>query len=264
MGALPRFASAYYVANTLLLATYPLIRLYFERVDPAARRGQIADQTELAYWEKQAAFALLAVLLFRWWRRRSPDHLAGQVFMYGKMVLALMVFLIDARLLVWYCAAFWAVWALLPQPILEFSGDVATLTPTALKEAMLGVDGAWMVFFYSPYQGNSVATAPCFAEAAAQHASPKLRFGAFDVSAWPPAAAEAKVTSNTWGSALPAVVQYEKGREWGRLPSVEAAADPMKKNWYRKSDIVRLFKLEERFTRPLDVAGGGERGKKGQ
>lgn len=67
--------------------------------------------------------------------------------------------------------------------------------------------------------------------------SGKLRFGAFDVSIWPRAAAEVRMTCNTWSNQLPAVVLYEKGKEWGRLPPV--GSDPSKRNYYRTVGAVR-------------------------
>ena len=95
-------------------------------------------------------------------------------------------------------------------------------------------------------------------------ASPKLRFGAFDVCLWPGAAAELRLSSNTWSNVLPSVLLFDKAKEWGRLPPLEAAGDPTKRNAYTRRDIVRLFKLEERFTRPLDPGGaGGSGGKAG-
>ena len=68
----------------------------------------------------------------------------------------------------------------------------------------------------------------------ARFASAKLRFGCFDVLDWPRAAADMKMTTNTWSSQLPAVVLYEKGREWGRLPPEESANDPTKRNNYTR------------------------------
>lgn len=57
---------------------------------------------------------------------------------------------------------------------------------------------------------------------------------------------------------------FERAKEWGRVPSVEAANDPTKRNSYTARDIVRLFRLEERFA-SLPSAGGssGSGGGKG-
>jgi hypothetical protein len=129
--------------------------------------------------------------------------------------------------------------------------------------------------------------------------SPKLRFGVFDVCVWPGAAAELKIGSNTWSNQLPTVVLFDKGKEWGRLPAEAVLSNPFKKNAYTKvrrpkgsavgfraqqwlalgaraipspsllripsppqGDIVRLFKLEERFARPL--SDGSSSSKKGK
>ncbi|KIZ05456.1 hypothetical protein MNEG_2500 [Monoraphidium neglectum] len=259
MGAVPRFATSYYIVNTLLVGSYVLVRLWFAKSDPDTRRGQIKTDEQLLSWEKQAALALAAVLAFRLWRRRSADHAASDAFFYSKAskgaVLGMMAFMIDFRLLAWYCLAFWGAYALLPQPMIDLaeSGDVASLTPTTLKEASLSNDYATMVFFYSAVHSTSVAAAPSFLQVASEFSSGKLRFGAFDVSIWPRAAAEVRMTCNTWSNQLPAVVLYEKGKEWGRLPPV--GSDPSKRNYYRTGDIIRLFKLAERFNRPLDVSG---------
>lgn len=148
-------------------------------------------------------------------------------------------------------------------------GTVEALTPTTLREASAANDCAWLVFFHTQSHGASVAAAPAFLEVAEEFASPKLKFGSFDVCVWPRTAAELKLTSNTWSNQLPAVVLFERGKEWGRLPPASVANDPSKRNYYTRKDIVRLFRLEERFARPLEgaaaaAAGGGGGSKKRQ
>ncbi|GBG00338.1 hypothetical protein Rsub_13070 [Raphidocelis subcapitata] len=263
---MPRWVSGYYAANAALLASYAAVRLVLaprlleggaSAAAAAAPGRSITTIEELRQWEKQVLLALAAIVTFKLWRRRSWDHAAAQVFTYAKLVLALLVFVISPGLLAWYCLAFWAVYALLPQPIIDLaaSGSVTALTPTTLKEASLATDAAWMVFFYTQSHGTSVAAAPVFLQVADEFASSKLRFGTFDVCVFPRAAMEAKLNTNTWSNQLPTVVLYEKGREWARLPPAEAINNPSKPNNYTRSDIIRLFKLEERFARPLDAAG---------
>jgi hypothetical protein len=67
-----------------------------------------------------------------------------------------------------------------------------------------------------------------------RYASHKLRFGAFDVCVWPTAAREQRLNSNTWSNQLPSVILYERAKEWGRLPPLEAASDATKRNHYTR------------------------------
>lgn len=101
------------------------------------------------------------------------------------------------------------------------------------------------------------------ARARRRYASSKLRFGAFDVCLWPGAAAELRLSSNTWSNVLPSCILFDKAKEWGRLPPPEAAGDPRQGNAYTGRDIVRLFKLEERFSRALAVGGAASGGGSG-
>lgn len=255
-----RFVSGHYLANEVLLASYGLMRWYCMVTPPEDRlRTQIKTPDALLHWETQAAFALIVIVLFKLWRRRSWDHAAAQIMLYAKAVLAMMAFLIDIRLLAWYLMAFWAIYALFPQPLIDLfqSGSVDSLTPTTLKEASLATDTTWMVFFYTTAHSNSVAAAPAFLEIANEFSSPKLCFGAFDICAWPQTAAEMRLSCNTWSNQLPSVMMFQKGKEWGRLPPASAANDPGKTNYYTRADIVRLFKLEE-FSKPLDVANASK------
>ena len=179
-----RFFSGYYAANTLILLSYILLRIYSDKVDPSQRKGQIKDPETMLQWvsaaaaagpgarapaalsgwaqrpspdvacagaamigararlhewhvalqlesgavaqqcmhpicghhaptparrpqEKQAGLALAAILAFKFWRRRSWDHAAGDGFFYSKVVLAMVALMVDARLLAWYCLAYW-------------------------------------------------------------------------------------------------------------------------------------------------------------
>jgi hypothetical protein len=231
--AASRFTSAYYVANLLVLASYAVARLAFEpAADPTApgRQGRINTWADLARWERYGGVFLATVVAMKLWTRRSADDVAAQTFFYAKLFLALVAYLISPALLAWYCLAFWAVYALLPQPMADLAAAAAAaggstiihqLTPTALREAAAATNAAWMVLFYAHAQAASVAAAPAFLEVANSFASPKLRFGAFDVTMWPRAAAELRVETSTWSPALPAVVLYERGREWNRLPPSE-------------------------------------------
>jgi hypothetical protein len=54
------------------------------------------------------------------------------------------------------------------------------------------------------------------------------------VCVWPSAAKGLKLSSNTWSNTLPSVLMFEKGREWGRLPSEAVAGDPSKRNYYTR------------------------------
>lgn len=109
---------------------------------------------------------------------------------------------------------------------------------------------------------TNIHTRPKQTRTRTRFASAKLRFGAFDVAVWPRTAGELRLTTNTWSGALPAVVMFDKAKEWGRLPPPESPNDPARRSQYTRADIVRLFRLEERFGAPLDAAGVG--GKKGQ
>jgi hypothetical protein len=50
MGAVPRFATSYYIVNTLLVGSYVLVRLWFAKSDPDTRRGQIKTDEQLLSW----------------------------------------------------------------------------------------------------------------------------------------------------------------------------------------------------------------------
>jgi hypothetical protein len=85
----------------------------------AAGCRSLGSATHCLPQERQALLALAAIVTLKVWRRRSWDHAAAQVFTYAKAVLALLVFVIDPRLLAWYCLAFWGEHATLTFPSLR-------------------------------------------------------------------------------------------------------------------------------------------------
>jgi len=142
LASMTRFLSGYYIVNLLIVATYPLVRqLAFAPSSTIPSNGRIATLDQLRTWEAQAAFALVAILAFKLWRRRSWDHAAAQALFYAKVrllvvsglcaahahahphpnpsapcetttlqpqaVVAMLVFLINPSLLALYCFAFW-------------------------------------------------------------------------------------------------------------------------------------------------------------
>lgn len=72
-----RFASAYYVGNAAILSSILLVKLYFDSVDPAQRKGQIKNEGELMTWVSAAHAVFAGMRACAHARVRRPCVLPG-------------------------------------------------------------------------------------------------------------------------------------------------------------------------------------------
>ncbi|KAF6255841.1 hypothetical protein COO60DRAFT_1702605 [Scenedesmus sp. NREL 46B-D3] len=220
-----RFLDPYYFVNSLLLLVYGGLRAYFIYLTPeGSNLSRYQRLQDLATWDKQFMITVLTFVAYKGLRMRSWDDYAQQLFLVGKMAVALSAIMVDVRLAVLYALVVMACWVVFPQPIIQMStgradDKVSILTPLCMKDWVLRGEEDWVVFFYTENHVNSIATAPAFVEVAHKYSSEALHFGVMDACLWQSFCRELKLQANSWNNQLPAVVRYVRGKEQARLPA---------------------------------------------
>mmetsp|Transcript_37002 Transcript_37002/g.104458 ORF Transcript_37002/g.104458 Transcript_37002/m.104458 type:complete len:316 (+) Transcript_37002:263-1210(+) len=245
-----RFTDLYYIANLLLLLTYPFARFYVIHVAQFAYKRLIFNELELWDWEKHALQLLGVVMAVKGWKALSMDSLFADFFLYTKSIVLAITYAIDLRIFVYYVIAVLVLFMIAQQPCYTGPDKIKYFTPGTFKwevqETHKGV--TWLVELYAPWSPLCIHLEPVFADLSLKYATDKLKFGKLDLGRWPAIASELKIDVSGATQQLPTIIMYEKGEEVGRIPHVFSDGS-FAKGKFRRSDIVRAFDLDGQHSR---------------
>ncbi|KAK9813250.1 hypothetical protein WJX72_011412 [[Myrmecia] bisecta] len=240
-----RFLDGYYLAHLLLFASYWLVRQRF-LAHPGNAYAYFKGPGELLRWERHLAAVLAASATMRLWRNESFDGFLANFFMLAKAVLLGLAAASDARLAVYYQAAYFMLFLLFPQPTYDGPTNVEELTPASLQQYLLEAQSnnvSYVVECYMPSSSACVHFAPMLAYLSLQYATKTLKFGKLDVGRWPAMAKMLNVERGWFSPQLPSLILFEKGKEKARLPAIEPDGSVNTTGALKKATVVKLIEL---------------------
>ncbi|PSC76316.1 Thioredoxin-related transmembrane 2 [Micractinium conductrix] len=251
-----RFLAPYYSASAVLLASYLLARQWW--LEHADDRFSRMPPEGLAGKERYALALLSSALGMKIFKADSADSWLSDALTYLKAALLLMVWFMDYRLAIYYALAMLVLYLLFPQPMYSGPDAVEPLTPGSFTELVekSPADVAWLVWFYAPWAPPCIHLAPSVADLSLAYSSGRLRFGSVDASRWPQLAAAHKVQVYGAMPHLPTFIQFEGGKEVGRIPHLyeDGTVSNIR---IRRKDVISAFGLKEAAAEEKGRAAGG-------
>lgn len=245
---LKALCTGYYMANLCLVASFGLVhQLMAER--GRSENSKLANARQLDAWEKQAGLMLAIVLGIKVFRKQSTAALSADLLFYCKAAAAALCYYVDLHAFILYCVGAVLVFLLFPYQSNYGSGKVELLTPASLRERLKEQregQAAWLVLLYASWSSACQIFDPTFGELADRYTQPdKLRFGKLEISRWPRAAEEHKVSLALGAQELPTVLLYERGKVTQRLG---APIGSVLKGGLTESDCIRHFNIHKLLT----------------
>lgn len=94
-----RYFSFYYIANTLLILTYPVFRYFIQSY-------RLSEEDTFGYTrENGVLFTALALLWVRWKKSATLDHFLMSIFTIAKLCMTLLFALINLKFGLYYLFA---------------------------------------------------------------------------------------------------------------------------------------------------------------
>ncbi|CAG9460404.1 unnamed protein product [Pedinophyceae sp. YPF-701] len=249
---LRRFLDPYYVGNVVLCAGYLLVRTWVLNYSDLTWSRVLVDKSELLQWERTAFGTLGAALFIKFVRRQSFDGFLASAFLYSKAVLALMVWVCDVRLFIYYMVFYWIHSLLTTQPLYQGPANITYLDGQQMGLEITGPKAdksvRWLVEFYATWHPVCVALEPIFASLSVQYGCECLRFAKVDVGRYPGLARDFGVDVSGQSKQLPTLVFFEHGKEVARIPHVFSDGS-VNRGLFRKKDIVKGFALEDYYKK---------------
>ncbi|QDZ25518.1 thioredoxin domain-containing protein [Chloropicon primus] len=248
MGNIGRFLQPYYLFNALILLSYPLARFWAMNTR-GLRNGLVHTESEVISWEKQA-FSLLGIItVVKFIKRQSLDSFFSDFFMFMKVAVAVLAFVLDVRLFSWYWMVYTIMFVLLQQPRYAGPSKFTHYTPASLHEAVNLDDGvSRLIEFHAAWSPPCLHLEPAMAELSVKYTKDDFKFGKFDVGRWPYVGEGYKVSTSAIANQLPTLILFKGGKEVARIPHVFKDGSFVKGR-YRKKDIIKGFDLDGKSKR---------------
>ena len=170
-------------------------------------------------------------------------------FLYGKVAVAFLAYLMDTRLFIWYMIMYGVLFFAVQSPTFDWGDAVEVLTPPTLRPYT--TEGLkkppLLVFFFAPWHTACVNFIPTFASISSRYASNNLRFGKVDVSRWPELAEKFDIDTDIGSLQLPSLLLFEDGHVSMQAPSKESVAAKLPVT-IDYAGAIAFFQLDERLA----------------
>jgi len=259
MPSFERFYARYYVLNALVIASYVPLRCFVD--SPALH----VNDPLLGVPREAEIVLLLGVILFRKYSKAvTADAFVSTCFLFGKTGVAVLLYLLNWRLMCWYLILYAALFFGVKRPRYAGPSNVTTFNAATFESEVEKGSGAvtWLVALDAAWSDACLNFEATFADVSLRYGTNALRFGRVDVDQWPELAARLRVDCSARSWQLPTFVLFERRNEAKRLPPFDANGEVVKVSIDREG-LCACFELDRRMARSAGDGGAAKkRGKK--
>ena len=256
-----RFYTKYYIFNALVILSYIPLRCFVS--SPAL----LVHDPLLGVPREAEIVLLLGVILFRKYGKAvTADAFVSTCFLFGKTGVAVLLYLLNWRLMCWYLILYAALFFGVKRPRYSGPSNVTTFNEATFASEVEKGSGAactWLVALDAAWSDACLNFEATFADVSLRYGTNALRFGRVDVDACPELAARLRVDCSARSWQLPTFILFERRKEAKRLPPFDANGEVVKVSIDREG-LCACFELDRRMARSSAVDTGNPKKKRGK